>query len=546
MTKRNVFKMMFQLLALVHSLIIYMLFAVIFGVLGHLSAILIPVLGVSLIVFETQRKLILIVLFNLALLRGVFRYIEQALNHELAFRVLAQLRDKIFKKMRQLAPAKLDSADRGNLISLITGDIEHLEVFFAHTISPVFIALIVNGIVVGLMFSQSRIFALISFVSYLSVGIIIPIYFSMKARDLGIEYRNHLGSVNSFVLERVMGVFDILQFDQQIESLNQLENLSKKLNQSQKDMNYYTIKNHIFVELIIFVSNILLILFGIKQGYAVELIALSLTLHTSSFGPVIALASLANNMYHTLAAGDRVLDLLDEKPQVSEIVNRYKVKEIQEVALDSVSFSYDENVILKDVNLLFEEKVIYGIQGESGSGKSTILKLLMRYYDVDKGQICFNHQNINHIASSSLRDRQAYMSQTTDLFTMSIRDNIRIGRWDACEDEIVKAARKAGIHDFIMSLSSGYDTNVAQFGSSLSSGERQRIALARIFLKDSNFIILDEPTSHLDSLNEAMILNNIKEHTQNKLVLLTSHRESTLSITDKRIFMKQKTVLKSG
>ncbi len=534
MKKRNAFKMMFQLLGLIQSLLVYMVFAVIFGVLGHISAIFIPVLGVSLITFSEYRKSIMIVLVVAALLRGVFRYIEQALNHELAFRVLAQLRDKIFEKMRQLAPAKLDTSDRGNLISLITGDIEHLEVFFAHTISPVFIALIVNSLVVIAVFKISNTIGLITLISYLLIGVVFPIFFSAKARVLGKYYRDTLGNINSFILERVIGVFDVIQYNHQTNSIKELDEKTSKLNQSQKRMNLYTISNSISVEVVIFISNLLIIIIAVKNNMDPKIWMFALTLHTSSFGPVIALSNLANNMYHTLSSGDRVLNLLEEKPEVNDITEHKDLNTINAFNIKHVDFSYNDKKVLDNVSMSSKGHEIIGIQGESGSGKSTLLKLMMRYYQTSKGSIEFDSCDVNDINSKSLKSNQAYMSQATDLFKMSIMDNIRLGNYSATDEEVIKAAKDAGIHDYILKLSQQYETNVSEFGSSLSSGEKQRIALARLFLKDAPLLILDEPTSNLDSLNEAIILDNLEKHAQNKTIIITSHRNSTMNITDRR------------
>lgn len=534
MKKRNAFKMMFDLLKLIHSLIVTMIFAIFFGVLGHVSAILIPVLGVSLVVFPSYQKIILIVLIASALLRGVFRYIEQALNHELAFRVLAKLRDKIFSKMRELAPAIMDGKDRGNLISLITGDIEHLEVFFAHTISPIFIALIINTIVVVVMFNINMYFGFISLLSYILVGIVFPIVFSTKVRGMGLEFRNNLGEINSSILESVMGIKDVLQFNHQTLSKNRLDTMSKTLNTSQKDMNVYTLLNSHAVEWVVFTSNIMIVTLGFALNLPVNQIMLGLTLHTSSFGPVIALASLANNMYHVLAAGDRVLNLLDEVNETQDIKNQNDLEEISHISIEDLSFAYNTKEVIKQVNLNIDKNAIVGIQGASGSGKSTLLKLLMRYYTVENGDITFNDMNIESINSEDLKMNQGYMSQHTDLFQMSIGDNIRLGQFDASEAQVIEAAKKSGIHEFIMSLPKGYETEVAEFGSSLSSGEKQRLSLARLFLKNARLMILDEPSSNLDSLNEAILLKSLQEHKEDKTIIITSHRASTLNIaTDK-------------
>lgn len=532
MRKRNGFSIMAKLITLIKPLWLLMFFAILVGSIGHLSAILIPTIGITLVFLKDYHHILIPLLILCGVLRGVFRYIEQALNHELAFRVLAQLRDLVFGKMRELAPAKLETKDRGNLITLITSDIEQLEVFFAHTISPVFIALIVNAIVVFLIAKISGYLAIVSLIAYLKVGILIPIVYSSMGREKGLLYRHQLGDLNSFVLDGILGIYDVLQFSQDTKSLKELELRSKTLNNAQKDMNRYSILNHASVELVIFISNMLLIALGFMLEIEIGRLLIALVLHTSSFGPVIALSNLANNMYHTLASGERVLDLLEEKPVVEEVINDEPFSH-GPIALKDVNFKYDESLVLKNLNTHFNEHKIIGIQGPSGSGKSTILKLLMRVYEVDSGEVLIHNTNINEIDSKALRTSQALMSQNTDLFEMSIYDNIRLGAWNK-PDKVIDAAKKAGIHDFILSLKDGYDTKLAEFGSSLSSGERQRIALARLFMGDTSLLIFDEPTSNLDSLNEAIILKNLQKHKDDKTIILTSHRLSTMNIADER------------
>lgn len=532
MRKRNGFSIMAKLITLIKPLWLLMFFAIVVGSIGHLSAILIPTIGITLVFFKDYHHILIPLLILCGVLRGVFRYIEQALNHELAFRVLAQLRDLVFGKMRELAPAKLETKDRGNLITLITSDIEQLEVFFAHTISPVFLALIVNAIVVFLIAKISGYLAIVSLIAYLTVGILIPIVYSSMGREKGLLYRHQLGDLNSFVLDGILGIYDVLQFSQDTKRLKELELRSKTLNNAQKDMNRYSILNHASVELVIFISNMLLIALGFILEIEIGRLLIALVLHTSSFGPVIALSNLANNMYHTLASGERVLDLLEEKPVVEEVINDEPFSH-GPIELKDVNFKYDESLVLKNLNTHFNEHKIIGIQGPSGSGKSTILKLLMRVYEVDSGEVLIHNTNINEIDSKALRTSQALMSQNTDLFEMSIYDNIRLGAWNK-PDKVIDAAKKAGIHDFILSLKDGYDTKLAEFGSSLSSGERQRIALARLFMGDTSLLIFDEPTSNLDSLNEAIILKNLQKHKEDKTIILTSHRLSTMNIVDER------------
>lgn len=533
---------MAKLITLIKPLWLLMFLAIVLGSMGHLAAIFIPTLGMMLVFYQDNHHILIPTLIVCGVFRGVFRYLEQALNHELAFRVLAKLRDLVFGKMRELAPAKLETKDRGNLITLITSDIEQLEVFFAHTISPVFIALIVNSMVVLMMMQISGTLALISFMAYVSVGLIIPILYSFMGREEGLLYRHQLADLNSFVLESVLGMVDILQFTQDKHRVNDLKKRSMSLNTAQKEMNRFSIFNHASVEIVIFISNMLIIALGFILEIEFGLLLIALVLHTSSFGPVIALSNLANNMVHTLASGDRVLDLLEEDPVVLDVVND-EVFHHGPIEFNDVMFRYDENQVINDLNVKFDEHKIIGIQGPSGSGKSTILKLLMHVYEVDHGTLLINDTDINKVDAKALKDTQALMSQHTDLFEMSLFDNIRLGAWHKPQN-VKEAAKKAGIHDFIINLEEGYQTKLKEFGSSLSSGERQRIALARLFMGDADLLILDEPTSNLDSLNEAIILQNILEHKTNKTIILTSHRASTMNIADEKYAFKAGTLNK--
>lgn len=542
MVKRSGFKVMLDLLKLVESLTGLMILAIFFGVMGHISAILIPVLGVSLVFFKNQYVWILPLLIGVSIGRGFFRYLEQGLNHELAFRVLASLRDTMFGKMRQLAPSKLETKDRGHLISLITSDIEQLEVFYAHTISPFFIALIVNALVAIAMFKISLMFGMISVTSYVLIGLVFPFVFGRKGRSEGQNYRNNFANVNSFVLESVGGVQDILQFGQETKKIEELKQFSHKLNKSQHNMNALGIQNDQLTEFIVLFSMVLFLVANARLQLPLSSFLLALTLHSSSFGPVIALSNLANNLYHTLASGDRVLDILAENPTVTALKGNDTIH-YENISLDHVAFKYGDHNVLEDVNIQVGKNEIVGLQGPSGCGKSTILKLMMRYWDVERGELKISHRNIKKINTTNLIEIEGYMGQSTDLYQMSIRDNIRIGKWDSSLEDVQSSAKKSGIHNFIMSLDKGYETSVKEFGSSLSSGEKQRIALARLFLKDADLMLLDEPTSNLDSLNEAIVLKSLLDNRNDRAIIITSHRLSTLNIVNRKYVFKGKALV---
>lgn len=521
-------KNLFRLLVLIRNLWGHMLVAIVFGTMGHFAAILIPVMGISLLVYPDYAKISLVILIGSGLLRGVFRYIEQAFNHELAFRVLADIRDKVFGKLRVLAPAKLETQDRGNLIAMITGDIERLEVFFAHTLSPIFIALIVKGLITYYMFSVHLYLGLVSIVSYIFMGIAIPIIGTIRTEKAGYQYRHDLGNLNSFVLNGVMGVFEILQFNKQKSILSSLKNQSDSLASNQSEMNQGEIITQAMSEVVVVVSILVVGYLGYRLDLAYSDYLIAFVLFASSFGPVIALSSLSVNMAHILASAKRILDLLDEPPVVNAVVSTTK-PHFENITLDKVSFGYGTVNILEDFNLNVQKNETWAIQGESGVGKSTLLRLIMRFWDPDTDVIRLSDVDLREIDSQYLRSQQGLMSQSTEIFNLSIKDNICLGKDD---QDLVLACEKAGIHDFIMTLPNQYETILGSFGNSISTGEKQRIGLARLFFHNQDLWILDELTSNLDSLNEALILNSLKNERGKRTILITSHRTSVETVSD--------------
>lgn len=255
----------------------------------------------------------------------------------------------------------------------------------------------------------------------------------------------------------------------------------------------------------------------------------------SSYGPVIALSNLSNNMLQTLASGERVLGLLAEEPALKEVVNGKKVENIQQLEVENLHFSYGSEAILTQINLRLNKGQILGIHGRSGSGKSTLLKLIMRFYDPQSGEIRLNQTALSELDTANLRDNMAYITQQTYIFNESIYENIVLANRQATKQQVIEAAKNAGIHDFIMSLPAGYDTKITEMGNNLSDGEKQRIGIARAFLHNAPIILLDEPTSNLDSLNEAIILQSLLKVKAEKLIILVSHRASTMAICDQVI-----------
>lgn len=528
--QRNSMTVMCRLLKLVKPLRGTMVLAVTMGVLGHLCTIFVTVTG-AIVITGGSWQMALIILPLIALLRGVFHLLEQNRNHYLAFKLLALIRDEVFGALRKLAPAKLEGRDKGNLIAILTADIELLEVFYAHTISPVFIALIVSLIMIVYIGSFHIVLGLIAFVSYIVIGIVVPLTASKMSQKYGKAFREEFGNLDAFVLDSLRGVKESIQYGSGKERLQEIQTYSSSLLEKEKKLKGAAVTSGMILvfDILMLFASAFLFEKGLidARGAVISVIALM-----SSFGPVIALASLGTGIQNTLAAGNRVLDILDEVPVVKEVSDG---KNIQYTGAEckNVCFAYDQEEILNDFSMDIPEKGIIGIVGKSGSGKSTLLKLLMRFWDVKNGSITISDGNIQKINTCSLRNNESFVTQDTVLFHDSIKNNLLIARPSATDGEVAAACKKASIHDFITSLKDGYDTNIGELGETLSGGERQRIGIARAFLHDAPLILLDEPTSNLDSLNEAVILKALKESCDEKAVLLVSHRKSTMCIADR-------------
>ena len=545
--RRNGIQVMGKLIGLVKPLAGFMVLAIILGVLGNLAAILIPVLGSTALlnaggyVNGLALGTILTILILCGVFRGVLRYGEQSCNHYIAFKLLAIIRHKVFVKLRTLAPAKLEGKEKGNLISVITNDIELLEVFYAHTISPIAIALITSLIITAVLISFSPLLGIISLIAYISVGVIIPLLSSGSGGETGYAYRQGLGRLNSYYLDSLRGIREVLQFGLGQERLEEISHQTGALEEKNKVLKGKEGSNRAITDAAILLFSTIMLIFAYvlysKGKIDFAQMVTAFTLMISSFGPVVALSNLSNNLFHTIASGNRVLDLLEEEPIMEEIEGKEKSK-YGDIRAEHVTFSYEEEVILKDVSLHVKKGTVFGIHGKSGSGKSTLLKLIMRFWEVDKGQISIHEKNVNKINTKDLRNMESFVTQDTCLFHDTITENIRIGKEDATQEEIEAAAKKASIHEFILSLPDGYKTNVGELGDRMSGGEKQRIGLARAFLHNGPLMLLDEPTSNLDSQNEAVILKSLKEGQEDKTIILVSHRKSTLNIADETIALE--------
>ena len=534
--KRSGFRVMMRLVGLVKPLTGYMVLAILMGLIGHLCAAFITILGgyAVLQVLGLNPSVSLIMIFALALvfalIRGFLRYAEQACNHFIAFKLLALIRDKVFYALRRLCPAKLEGKDKGNLISMITSDIELLEVFYAHTISPACIAALFSVIMVGFIGSHHIALGALALIAYVTVGIVMPLLTSKYSGAAGMEFRSKSGELSGFVLDSLRGLSETLQFGQGENRLYKMNAMTDELAIHEEKMKRTAGINNAVTSSSILVFDLAMLLLAAGLCDFDDTLICTLAM-MSSFGPCVALAALGATLQNTFAAGNRVLDILDESPVVEDIDNRTKVN-FDGASAREVTFSYGEEVILDAFSVDIPKNKIIGITGRSGSGKSTLLKLFMRFWQTDQGQVCISGRNVDEINTKDLRDMESFVTQETHLLHDSIRNNLRIAKLDATEEEIMAACKKASVHDFIMSLPHGYDTAVGELGDTLSGGERQRLGLARAFLHDAPFMLLDEPTSNLDSLNEAVILKSLDEEREGKTVILVSHRKSTMGIVD--------------
>ncbi|MGN0435648.1 MAG: thiol reductant ABC exporter subunit CydC [Wujia sp.] len=542
MNNRSNFNVMKRLIVLVRPLAGFMILAIIMGILGNLAAAFITIFGgyalAELLNIDTPftLKLIFISVCLFALFRGILRYAEQACNHFIAFKLLALIRDKVFTALRRLCPAKLEGKEKGNLISVITSDIELLEVFYAHTISPILIAFVFSIIMCLFIAGFSGILGLVALLAYITVGVIIPLLTSRFCGDSGARLRTKAGSLSGYVLDSLRGLSEILQYAQGEDRISVMNEQTEALSEDEEKMKRTAGRNQAVTNSVILFFDILMlfastILYQKGQLEFIGVLIPTLAL-MSSFGPVVALANLGSSLQNTFAAGNRVLDILDEAPVVEEIKGMKEISFTGATA-ENVTFAYDEENILDNVSVDIPLGSVVGIVGKSGSGKSTLLRLFMRFWKTQNGSVQLSGTDINHINTSNLRNMESFVTQDTHLFHDSIRNNLRIAKLDATDKEMEIACKRASVHDFIMSLPQGYDTSVGELGDTLSGGERQRLGLARAFLHDSDLLLLDEPTSNLDSLNEAVILKAIREEMENKTVVLVSHRQSTMRIADK-------------
>ncbi len=542
--RRSGAKIMASLILLLGSLSYIMILAVINGSVGFVCAMGVTVFGAVGVAKALGEAIalsngwIIGLTIGCGVLRGLLRYFEQYSNHYIAFRLLAVLRDKIFGALRVLCPAKLESKQKGSIIAMITSDIETLEVFYAHTISPICIAVLVStAVFLFVGFVSSWYLALVALAGFLTIGIVVPLISSGKLKESGVKYRAEFASFSAYFLDSIKGIKDIVLNNAGEEREKEVNRRSDGLLKETKKMKHNITCAGSAIELMVSVFVLITLAVGIllvkKDMLPLGRMIIGMVTVFSSFGPVIAVGSLPGNLTQTFASGDRVLNLLAEKPAV-EAVKSGKDFDYEKLDVKDLSFSYDgQTEVLKDIKMHAEKGEIIGIVGESGCGKSTFLKLLLRFWERSGGEINYDDIDIDKINTNSLLKNVTMVSQSTYLFEETIEDNLRIAKPDATPEEIENACKMASIHDFIMTLPDGYKTQVGALGDNLSAGEKQRIGLARAFLRGSELILLDEPTSNVDSINEGIILKALKEQKNKKSIILVSHRESTMAIADR-------------
>ena len=552
--KRGKVRIMLELVKLTGPLLGVLACAVVLGVAGFLAAIGITVLATSaLLDLEGQAHWIAagvaaVAAVTCGVARGPLRYAEQLCNHYLAFRVLALVRDKVFAAMRRLAPAKLEGKEKGDLVSLVTADIELLEVFYAHTLSPAAIALAVSIIVlvfIGLQAPQLVGFAAFGFIC---VGVIVPWCSSRYTATGGLELRQQVGKMNSFVLDSLRGLSETLQFGAQKQRARELDERMTSLASTERKLkgrsaNALAVSGAVVLTLD--VAMIALAMMFVMQGTLEFGCAVMATgTFMASFGPLLAVAALGSTLQQTLAAGSRVLDLLEEAPQTPEVTDGVDVTTFEGMAMRKVSFAYRDKKILSDISLDIRPGRVVRIAGPSGMGKSTLLKLLMRFWDPQSGRVTISGLDLRNVNTASLRSQQGLMEQDTFLFASTIRENLLVAKADASDEELMATLEKAALRELVERLPQGLDTQLAELGDSLSGGERQRLGLARVFLQDAPLLLLDEPTSNLDALSEASVLKALQENRADKTVVIVTHRASAGAIADDTYTLSNGTLLR--
>ena len=533
-------KLIIRLINFMKKLLPVILLAVFFAVFGFLITVYIPAriisLGFDALNGEKIKIISLIVLVILAISRGLFRYGEHYFGHFVAFNVLADFRREIFSKLRRLAPSKLDSQDSGALLKLIGEDVEALEVFFAHTLAPITTGTIVSIVLIVYFLQYNFHLSLIAIIVYFILAVIIPNVFSSKLKPHLEVQQKYRKSYTSYFLESLRGMKDLLQLGVEKERFKNLSKESRIVNKKER--------NVAKLNFLQFSYSFLTIGFGVlafafvdfilvnKNVISVKDAVITLVVFSSSFAPFLELSRLPLGLGRALQAAKQTFSLLDENEPVGNDGSK-EIEKINEIKFENVDFSYPkrDKMIFENLNLHFEDEKIVGLVGESGSGKSTLMKMVMKWYMAKSGKISLNEEDILEIDSRKLQEKIAYIPQFPQIFSQTIRENLVLGNDKITDEEILEIAEKCRLKDVILSTENVLDTKINSEKIIFSSGEMQRLELMRALLKRADVYIFDEPTSNLDTLNESIILNLIKENCKG-MVFLISHRMSTVSFSD--------------
>mgnify|MGYP000981372704 CR=1 FL=1 len=538
--RKNGFVVMGHLLKLVTPLAHIMAFTITMGTLGFLAAIFIMVLGamglVNLLNFDTHLSFsgILTALIVLAVARGALRYLEQMSGHYIAFKLLALLRDKVFSSLRRLAFVKLQDKQAGQLVSLVTNDIELLEVFYAHTIAPIMIAFFTSAILLLVFGHLSGWFVVVALAAYLTVGVILPIITTKLAREDGRRYRELVGEMNDFFLDSVRGMKEIQLFGYAKQRLDEIQQRSQKIDTAFERIKDQEAKVRVYTEVAVSAFNIIMLFTGLilfsldKIDFSAFLIGVILLM--SSYGPVIALSNLSSNLLQTLASGERVLSLLAEEPELKDVESAVDLKEVSRIDVENVSFAYGEEQILSDVSLSVKKGEILGIHGRSGSGKSTLLKLLMRFYDADQGAVRIDGRDVRTMGLHELRKRFGTVFQNDTIFEDTIMENINMGR-ELSEEAVMEAVLYGRASEFVEEKG-GISAQLDIKGANLSGGQKQRILIARALAAKPDILILDDSSSALDYKTDAALRKELREHFAETTCVIIAQRISSIMNSD--------------
>ncbi len=551
MNNMKTLKTALRLLKFVKPFLPEMIFSILNGVFGHITAVCVMSFSALLLCnitgMETffSRNIIILFIVISALIRGISHYFEQYSGHDVAFRLLAKIRSSLFDSLRDLAPAKMVDKRSGDIVTSLMGDIEIIEVFFAHTIAPVTITALMFIILNLFFFAIHPVFSIVASIGYLSVAVLIPILNYRFVKVEGKNYRNNLSDLNSSLIDTLQGLKELILFDRFNSRIKKnraktsaMQNAAKDIRKNEGLIDSFTDGSIILSNALLLIVGIFLFSNGLISKY--EFIIVLIT-YMSSFAPFIVIPFLSNTLSNTFAAAERIFSLEDEENPSPEIADSMILKESDEkdISVNNVNFGYKKEFLLQNVSINIKKGEKIAIQGESGSGKTTILRLLLRFWDVTGGEIKIGSENVKNINLESLRNNISMLSQETYIFNKTISENIALGKADATIEDIKNAAEKAGINQFIESLPNKYETLAGALGDKMSGGERQRIGIARIILRNSDIVLFDEMTSNLDILNEQLILKTINKTMEDKTIITVTHRESVATHFDKIFFINK-------